>query len=72
VTADGIRVKGQQELVAFDNVAAVCSKTTARLMRWRIGKTCISRLPGIEQRHECLYRTSRCYEEPRSGRLSIR
>ncbi len=27
VTADGIRVKGQQELVAFDNVAAVYSKT---------------------------------------------
>jgi hypothetical protein len=27
VTADGIRVKGQHELVAFDNVAAVYSKT---------------------------------------------
>jgi hypothetical protein len=27
VTADGIRVKGKQELVAFDNVAAVYSKT---------------------------------------------
>jgi hypothetical protein len=27
VTADGIRVKGQRELVAFDNVAAVYSKT---------------------------------------------